>query len=184
MAAYSRSRSVGPVRRKMSGMSASKRASPTWRPTASRDPTDPTSSETETIVYLQGRFSYSGKPLARAFLLKHAGMNKSFKAIMRSEQFGYALEDSKEKLVEEKAAVEWESRVAFALASHEFGLVFEALAEGMRSKNASFFSACLVSATWLVHMLCSSRHGDTRSCKALLAKAIHIHPQVLKQFGR
>ncbi|KAJ6844902.1 putative E3 ubiquitin-protein ligase LIN-1 isoform X2 [Iris pallida] len=103
-------------------------------------------------------------------------MNKSFKAIMRSEQFGYALEDSKEKLVEEKAAVEWESRVAFTLASHEFGLVFEALAEGMRSKNASFFSACLVSATWLVHMLSvlpdTGIRGAARHC--LLKQYISI----------
>ena len=43
--------------------------------------------------------------------------------------------------------------MAYALVSHEFGLLFEALADGMKSKNSELFSACLVSATWLVHML-------------------------------
>ena len=55
---------------------------------------------------------------------------------------------------EEKAADEWERRVAFALVSHEFGLLFEALAEGMKSKQPELFSTCLVCATWLIHMLC------------------------------
>lgn len=43
--------------------------------------------------------------------------------------------------------------MASVIASHEFGLVFEALAEGLKSKQAELRSACFVSATWLVHML-------------------------------
>ena len=43
--------------------------------------------------------------------------------------------------------------MAFALVSHEFGLLFEALAEGLKSRYAELCSACFVSATWLVHML-------------------------------
>lgn len=43
--------------------------------------------------------------------------------------------------------------MAFVLASHEFGLLFEALAEGLKSRYAALFSACFVSATWLVQML-------------------------------
>lgn len=43
--------------------------------------------------------------------------------------------------------------MAFALVSHEFGLIFEVLAEGLKSRYAELFSACFVSATWLVHML-------------------------------
>lgn len=43
--------------------------------------------------------------------------------------------------------------MAFALVSYEFGLLFEALAEGMRSRCAELRSACFLSATWLVHML-------------------------------
>lgn len=43
--------------------------------------------------------------------------------------------------------------MAYALASHEFGLLFESLADGLKSRNVEIFSACLVSATWLTHML-------------------------------
>lgn len=43
--------------------------------------------------------------------------------------------------------------MAFALVNHEFGLIFEALAEGLRSRFAELYSACFVAATWLVHML-------------------------------
>lgn len=43
--------------------------------------------------------------------------------------------------------------MAFVLVSHEFGLLFEALAEGLKSKNAQLYSACFGSATWLIYML-------------------------------
>ncbi|KVI01245.1 hypothetical protein Ccrd_020484 [Cynara cardunculus var. scolymus] len=56
-------------------------------------------------------------------------------------------------LEEEKAAEEWERKMAFVLVSHEFGLIFEALSEGLKSRYAEIYSACFVSATWLVHML-------------------------------
>lgn len=54
---------------------------------------------------------------------------------------------------EEKAADDWERKMAFVLASHEFGLVFEALAEGLKSRYAKLSSACFESATWLVYVL-------------------------------
>lgn len=54
---------------------------------------------------------------------------------------------------EEKAADDWERKMALVLASHEFGLLFEALAEGIKSRYASLYSACFVSATWLIQML-------------------------------
>lgn len=40
----------------------------------------------ETIKSLQGRFTASGKPLTRAILLKHAGIRKSYRNIVRMEQ--------------------------------------------------------------------------------------------------
>ena len=43
--------------------------------------------------------------------------------------------------------------MAFVLVSHEFGLLFEALAEGIKSRYADLSLSCFVSATWLVHML-------------------------------
>lgn len=54
---------------------------------------------------------------------------------------------------EEKAAEKWERKMAYVLVSHEFGLLFQALADGLKSRYAELCSACFVSATWLVHMV-------------------------------
>ncbi|XP_071733571.1 putative E3 ubiquitin-protein ligase LIN-1 isoform X2 [Rutidosis leptorrhynchoides] len=102
----------------------------------------------ETILSLQGRFSSSGKPLVHSYLLKQAGLDKSYRSTMRKEQLTYNVGEE-----EETAAEEWEKRAAFVLVSHEFGLIFEALSEGLKSKYAEICLACFVSATWLVHML-------------------------------
>lgn len=40
----------------------------------------------ETIMSLQGRFTTSGKPLARAVLLKRAGLDKIYKQRVRMDQ--------------------------------------------------------------------------------------------------
>uniref|UniRef100_A0A2N9H1T4 RING-type E3 ubiquitin transferase n=1 Tax=Fagus sylvatica TaxID=28930 RepID=A0A2N9H1T4_FAGSY len=109
----------------------------------------------ETIVSLQGSFSASGKPLTRAFLLKRAGLDKSYQTLMRMEQLRNIPREFEETMQweEEKAADDWERKMAFVLVSHEFGLLFEALAEGLKSRYAELRSACFVSATWLIHML-------------------------------
>ncbi|MCL7039067.1 hypothetical protein MKW94_023270 [Papaver nudicaule] len=121
-----------------------------------------------TIVSLQGRFSYSGKPLARTFLLKHAGFDKKHTDSRRMEQHSQTLSMSEENLEDEKAADEWEKKMAFVLVSHEFGLLFEALAEGLQSKHAEVASACFVSSTWLTYMLSilpdTGVRGAARSC--------------------
>lgn len=39
----------------------------------------------KTIFSLQGRFSYSGKPLIRSFLLKHAGIDKTNKSMVQND---------------------------------------------------------------------------------------------------
>ena len=54
---------------------------------------------------------------------------------------------------EEKAADDWERKIASVLVSHEFGILFEALADGMKSRISELRSACFISATWLVNML-------------------------------
>ncbi|MCL7050533.1 hypothetical protein MKW94_012700 [Papaver nudicaule] len=121
-----------------------------------------------TIVSLQGRFSYSGKPLARTFLLKHAGFDKKQTNSRRMEQNSQTLSMSDDNLEDEKSADEWEKKMAFVLVSHEFGLLFEALAEGLESKHAEVASACFVSATWLTYMLSTlpdtGIRGAARSC--------------------
>ncbi|XP_047339652.1 putative E3 ubiquitin-protein ligase LIN-1 [Impatiens glandulifera] len=98
----------------------------------------------EMILALQGSFSSSGKPLIRSVLLKRAGIVK---------RTNRRHENSEEDEEEEKAADEWEKKVAYVLVSHEFGLIFEALAEGLKSRYAELGSACFLSATWLVYML-------------------------------
>lgn len=54
---------------------------------------------------------------------------------------------------EEKAADDWERKMALVLVSHDFGLLFEALEEGLNSRFAELYSACFESATWLIYML-------------------------------
>ncbi|KAL8209350.1 hypothetical protein R6Q57_006082 [Mikania cordata] len=108
----------------------------------------------ETILALQGRFTSFGKPLIRAYLLKQAGLDKSYRSTMRKEQLATNSGEIQETIVkEEKAAENWERKMAFVLVSHEFGLIFEGLSEGLKSKYAEICSASFVCATWLVHML-------------------------------
>lgn len=128
----------------------------------------------ETIMALQGRFSSSGTSLSRACLLKRAGLRKSYRG--RPEQENEIADESEENLEEEKVAEEWERKMAFVLVSHEFGLVFEALAEGLKSRYAELSSACFVSAVWLTHMLTilpdTGIRGAARVC--LLKRFISI----------
>nr|GLL20597.1 putative E3 ubiquitin-protein ligase LIN [Ipomoea trifida] len=108
----------------------------------------------KTILSLRGRFSYSGEPLTRSFLLKLAGIEKSNKSLVQNDHHHRnPSSDNPCKMEEEKAAEEWERKMAFALISHECGVLFEALAEGLNTKCGDLFSACFVSATWLVYML-------------------------------
>lgn len=54
----------------------------------------------ETILSLQGSFSYSGKSLSRALLLKRAGFDRSYKAFMRKDQRRHNLSiESQESVV-------------------------------------------------------------------------------------
>ncbi|XP_044472181.1 putative E3 ubiquitin-protein ligase LIN-1 isoform X2 [Mangifera indica] len=107
----------------------------------------------ETIMLLPGRFTGSGKPLTRAILLMRAGLGRSYRSLIRTAQLGSFSKEIEVSLEEEKAADDWERKMAFVLVSHEFGLVFESLAEGLKSNFAKLSSACFESATWLLYML-------------------------------
>ncbi|KAJ9538533.1 hypothetical protein OSB04_031266 [Centaurea solstitialis] len=106
----------------------------------------------ETLLALQGRFSYSGKPLVRKYLIKRVGLDKTDRS-MRKELLAGVSGDVQETMEEEKAAQEWEIKIAFVLVNHEGGFIFEALSEGLKSKYVEICSACFVIATWLLHML-------------------------------
>lgn len=43
--------------------------------------------------------------------------------------------------------------MAYVLVNHEDGLIFEALAEGLKSRQAEICLGCFLSATWLLNML-------------------------------
>lgn len=53
----------------------------------------------DTLSALQGRFSYSGKPLVRKFLLKRAGLDKNYRSTMRKEQIGAVSGNVQETMV-------------------------------------------------------------------------------------
>lgn len=48
----------------------------------------------ETILSLQGRFSYSGKPLLQDFLLKHAGIDRNYKSLVQYNHHGNSSDES------------------------------------------------------------------------------------------
>ncbi|GJN38208.1 hypothetical protein PR202_gb27230 [Eleusine coracana subsp. coracana] len=115
----------------------------------------------ETIMCLPGKFSSSGRPLTRSSLLKLARVKERHRQSQDLSTTGRG--DADHEMDEARAVSEWERKTAYALVSHEFGLVFEALSECLKTKNAELFTASLVCATWLVYMLSSS---PTPACSA------------------
>jgi hypothetical protein len=111
----------------------------------------------ETIMNLPGKFSSSGRPLARSTLLKLARVKERYRQPQQSQELSVVRGDigggEEDVAGEEKAAWEWERKTAYAVVSHEFGLALEALSECLESKNPELFAASLVCAVWLVHML-------------------------------
>ncbi|XP_061343897.1 putative E3 ubiquitin-protein ligase LIN [Gastrolobium bilobum] len=107
----------------------------------------------DTIMSLQGRFNFSGKPLTREVLLKRAGIDRSSRCLVKVDQISNFCPEIEITIEEEKAADDWERKIASVLANHEFGILFEALADGMKSRNPEIRSACFISATWLIYML-------------------------------
>ncbi|TVU22994.1 hypothetical protein EJB05_32719, partial [Eragrostis curvula] len=106
----------------------------------------------ETIMCLPGKFSSSGRPLTRSSLLKLARVKERYRH--QSQELSIVRGDGDGEMEEEKVAVsEWERKAGYALVSHEFGLVFEALSDCLKTKNAELFTTSLVCATWLAYML-------------------------------
>ncbi|GKG52188.1 hypothetical protein Tco_0547063, partial [Tanacetum coccineum] len=54
---------------------------------------------TDTVLALQRRFSSSGKPLVQTYLLKHAGLDKSYRSAMRKEQLAAISGEVQETMV-------------------------------------------------------------------------------------
>ncbi|KAH9308456.1 hypothetical protein KI387_036367, partial [Taxus chinensis] len=108
----------------------------------------------ETIVALSGRLSLSGKPLTEAWLLRTAGFDKNYNAMIKAEKPCSQEDELPEFLEEEEeAAKDWERKVAFVLINYEFGALFEALGKCLRNNSVELARPCLVAATWLTYML-------------------------------
>ncbi|OMO97147.1 hypothetical protein COLO4_14846 [Corchorus olitorius] len=108
----------------------------------------------DALLSLTGRLTSSGESYTEAWLLKIAGFDQPYNALMKPEWFHKHETDLTEMMEgEEKAASSWEKRVAFVLCNHEKGSIFNALEECLKSNSLKMAKSCLVIATWLTYML-------------------------------
>lgn len=77
---------------------------------------------------------------------------------------------------EERASSSWEKRVAFVLCNHEKGSIFKAMEECFKSNSLEMAKSCLITATWLVHMLYNLPDTNVRDAarKSLLDQFINV----------
>ncbi|KAL3733287.1 hypothetical protein ACJRO7_022762 [Eucalyptus globulus] len=106
------------------------------------------------LLCLSGRMTASGKSCTEAWLLKVAGFDQPFNALMKGERPTMHENELAETMEEEeKAANSWERRVAFVLCNHERGVIFKALEECLKSNSIEMAKSCLVIAAWLTYIL-------------------------------
>ncbi|CAL0323997.1 unnamed protein product [Lupinus luteus] len=147
----------------------------------------------DTIVSLQGRFNLTGKPLTKEVLLERAGLDTSYRSLIQMDEINNFCEGIKESIKEETAADDWERKIAYALVSHDSGILFEALADGlMKSQSAELSAACFISATWLIYMLTilpdTGIQGVARACflkrfVSILKSALDIEDRILSMLA-
>ncbi|KAJ4843659.1 hypothetical protein Tsubulata_010162 [Turnera subulata] len=108
----------------------------------------------DALEFLSGRLTSSATSCMEAWLLKVAGFDQPYNALMKAEKMKKQENDLAETMEdEEKAASSWEKRVAFVLCNHEKGSIFKALEECFKSNSLEMARSCLVISTWLVYML-------------------------------
>ncbi|KAA8528755.1 hypothetical protein F0562_036110 [Nyssa sinensis] len=108
----------------------------------------------DALSSLSGRLTTSGKSCTEAWLLKTAGFDQPYNALMKAERLKTHENELTETMEEEEeAASSWEKRVAFVLCNHEKGAIFKALEECLKSNFIEIAKSCLVFSTWLAHML-------------------------------
>ncbi|XP_048226938.1 putative E3 ubiquitin-protein ligase LIN-1 isoform X2 [Ricinus communis] len=108
----------------------------------------------DALVSLSGRLTSSGRYYLEAWLLKIAGYDQPYNALMKAEGLKKGENDLAETMEdEEKAASSWETKVAFVLCNHEKGSIFKGLEECFKSNSIEMAKSCLVISTWLVYML-------------------------------
>ncbi|KAK6938966.1 hypothetical protein RJ641_032474 [Dillenia turbinata] len=108
----------------------------------------------EALSALTGCVTASGKSCIEARLLKIAGFDHQYNALVKAErQKLKCCVPSNFQDEEDRAASSWEKRVAFVFCNHEKGSIFKALEECLKSSSLEIVKSCLVTTTWLVFML-------------------------------
>ncbi|KAK4352625.1 hypothetical protein RND71_028143 [Anisodus tanguticus] len=108
----------------------------------------------DALLSLSGHLTNSGKSFLEARLLKIAGFNQHYNAMMKEERQKAGENDITNTMEEEeKALSSWENRMAFVLCNHEKGLIFRALEECLKSTSMEIAKSSFIIATWLIHML-------------------------------
>ncbi|KAK7268600.1 hypothetical protein RIF29_21301 [Crotalaria pallida] len=128
----------------------------------------------DSLIFLIGHITSSGKSYTDAWLLKIAGFDQPYNALMEAGQLGEYDNDMMED--EKKAMNSWQKRVAFVLCNHENGFIFKALEECLRSNSLKMAKSCLVLATWLTHMLSTLPDTGIRDAarKSLLEELLNV----------
>ncbi|KAJ1435771.1 Zinc finger, RING/FYVE/PHD-type [Sesbania bispinosa] len=118
----------------------------------------------DALLFLIGHVTSSGKSYTEAWLLKIAGFDQPYNAIMKAEQLGQYDNDLMETMS------------SFCACNHENGSIFQALEECLRSNSLKMAKSCLVLATWLTHMLSTLPDTGVRDVarKSLLDELINV----------
>ncbi|KAG6550963.1 hypothetical protein Mapa_007578 [Marchantia paleacea] len=103
-----------------------------------------------TLESLGGRYSCSGRSMMEPWLLRTAGLEKSYQSFVKEEP---DCSDQTPEEEEEKVARLWERRVAGALVGHDLGTLIDSLGQGIQCKNPEVSKPSMVVATWLTHLL-------------------------------
>ncbi|KAK6290419.1 hypothetical protein POUND7_001960 [Theobroma cacao] len=108
----------------------------------------------DALLSLSGRFTSAGESYIEVWLLKMAGFDQPYNALIKTNLLQKHEKDLNETMEgEEKAAYLWERRVAFVLCNHEKGSIFKALEECFKSNSLKMAKSSLVIASWLTYML-------------------------------
>nr|GMC54899.1 putative E3 ubiquitin-protein ligase LIN-1 isoform X1 [Ipomoea batatas] len=130
----------------------------------------------DALSCISGYLTTSGKSFLEAWLLKSAGFHQPYNAMVKEEKRKNSETDFTDNMgEEEKAMISWEKRAVFVLCNHEKGLIFKALEECLKSNSMEVARSCLVTATWLIHMLYRLPDTGVRDVarKSLLDQFIH-----------
>ncbi|XP_050939644.1 putative E3 ubiquitin-protein ligase LIN-1 isoform X2 [Cucumis melo] len=106
----------------------------------------------DALLHLSGRLTSSGKCYAKSWLLKLAGFDQPYNALMKDEGLRKPDSELSEREEEEKAISVWEKRVALVICNHEKGYIFKVMKECLKSKSLEMARFCLVIVSWLCHM--------------------------------